>query len=190
MFDPDDAFSDWACRLARQRLAEPLPRRWSHVDGVVALARNIQGAYGEEGELLVAAAALHDVGWAPDLALSGFPALDGARFLVGLGAPARLVNLVANYSCARVEAQLRGRLEEMAQFPDEASKVRDALWYCDTSIGPDGVRMPVAARLAEARVRYADDPLGERFFAAIQPELLAAAARTETLLASAGCLPT
>lgn len=153
------------------------------------MARSIRPAYPDDGELLVASAAVHDVGWAPQLAVSKFPALDGAGFLDRLGAPARLVNLVANYSYAWMEAKLRGRLAEMAKFPDEASPVRDALWYCDISVGPDGVRMPVTERLAEARVRYAHDPLGEQFFALVEPELLAAANRTEKLLASVGCTP-
>lgn len=40
-------------------------------------------------DLLVAAAWLHDIGYAPELRDTGFHPLDGARHLEALGAPAR-----------------------------------------------------------------------------------------------------
>ena len=43
----------------------------------------------ENAELLVAAAVLHDVGYAPTVALTGFHPLDDARYLAGLGASDR-----------------------------------------------------------------------------------------------------
>lgn len=53
--------------------------------------------------LLLAAATLHDVGYAPRLAATGFHPLDGARFLRDEhGAEERLVRLVANHSFAHV----------------------------------------------------------------------------------------
>jgi hypothetical protein len=46
----------------------------------------------KDGDLLVSAALLHDIGYAPDLAMTGFHPLDGARYLVGISASDRVVN--------------------------------------------------------------------------------------------------
>ncbi len=46
-------------------------------------------------EALVAAAWLHDIGYAPEVTDTGFHPLDGARYLVGLGIAERVVNLWA-----------------------------------------------------------------------------------------------
>lgn len=63
--------------------------------------------------LLVAAAWQHDIGYATELAVTGFHPLDGARYVQGARAPDRLTNLVAQHSCAVVEARLRGLDGEM-----------------------------------------------------------------------------
>ena len=59
--------------------------------------------------LLVAAAWLHDIGYAPTLAATVFHPLDGARHLRALGHE-RLARLVAYHSSARWEAEALGRL--------------------------------------------------------------------------------
>ncbi len=141
---------------------------------------------GEDGDLLVAAAALHDIGYAPDLARTGFHPLDGARFLGEQGASERLCALVAHHSCAIREAQLRGLAEQMESFEDEASPTRDALWYCDMVTGPAGERVPISDRLAEIRQRYGPASLVGRFVSAASPELHGAAERTLGLMAAAG----
>ncbi|MCX6466220.1 MAG: HD domain-containing protein [Pseudonocardiales bacterium] len=87
-------------------LGDALPRRWAHVQSAAADARRIAPAV-EEGELVVTAAVLHDIGYAPDLATTRFHPLDGARFLQRRSAPARLWALVAHHSCALREAELR-----------------------------------------------------------------------------------
>ena len=38
-------------------------------------------------DVLVSAARLHDIGYAPDVMATGFHPLDGVRYLAGLGAP-------------------------------------------------------------------------------------------------------
>ena len=67
----------WAERLARTLLEGPLPRRWAHVQGVAAQARSLAPMLGDDADLLEAAAWLHDIGYAPDLAKTGFHPLDG-----------------------------------------------------------------------------------------------------------------
>lgn len=172
-------------QMARQRLSIPLPRRWAHVYAVAAEARRIASAFGD-GEMLVTAAVLHDVGYAPDLAMTEFHPLDGARFLQTQDAPARLCALVARHSCAIKEAELRGCAADVAEFPDEETPLRDALWYCDMVTGPDGQRLTVDDRLAEIQNRYGSESLVGRFLDVARPELVAAVDRTIERYTAAG----
>lgn len=178
-----------AARSAEQttdrHLKGNLPRRWIHVQSVAAEARRIASAFGD-GELLVTAAVLHDIGYAPDLATTKFHPLDGARFLQAQGAPARLCALVARHSCAFREAELRGCAAEVAEFPDEETPLRDALWYCDMVTGPDGQRVTVDDRLAEIRTRYGPDSVVGQFLDVARPELVAAVDRTIERYTAAG----
>nr|WTA71165.1 HD domain-containing protein [Micromonospora sp. NBC_00855] len=137
-----------------------------------------------ERPLLVAAAWLHDIGYAPDIVRTGFHALDGARWLQSEGCCIRLAALVAHHSCAGFEAEERGLAAELhAGFADEGSELRDALWYADMTTGPDGQALSVHDRLAEVRARYGPDHLVTRFWARAEPALLAAVRRTEKRLA-------
>ena len=71
----------WAAREAELRLS-PLGNRWAHTQAVAARAQAVTAVVPEaDRELLVAAAYLHDIGYAADLAGSGFHPLDGARRL-------------------------------------------------------------------------------------------------------------
>ena len=95
----------WARNLAGQLLAEPLPVRWAHVQGVARAAESISHIVGDDGPLLISAAWLHDVGYAPTLAQAGLHQLDGARYLRDAeNADSLLCRLVANHSYAIVEA--------------------------------------------------------------------------------------
>jgi hypothetical protein len=76
-----DTLAAWAQGLARTLLADALPRRWAHVQGVAARARSLAAAVGADAGLLEAAAWLHDIGYLPDLATTGLHGLDGARYL-------------------------------------------------------------------------------------------------------------
>ena len=174
-----------AMQLAELHLRSTLPRRWTHVQSVAAEARRVASAF-EMGELLVAAAALHDIGYAPDLAITTFHPLDGARFLQAQDSPARLCALVARHSCAITEAELRGLAAAFAEFPDEETPLRDALWYCDMVTGPDGQRLTVDDRLSEIRTRYGPESLVGQFLDVARPELVAAVERTIARYEAAG----
>jgi HD superfamily phosphodiesterase len=102
----------WAQRQAHQHLRS-LEKRWVHIQAVARQAERL-GRFLEpaEHQVLVAAAYLHDVGYAPSLANSGFHPLDGARWLTGLGHD-RLAGLVANHSGSKHEAALRGLCGEL-----------------------------------------------------------------------------
>jgi hypothetical protein len=176
----------WARGVAAERLALALPRRWAHVQGVGRRARLVEPLLGKEGELLVSAALLHDVGYAPDLANSGFHPLDGARYLRTIDTSNRLCALVAHHSCAYREAELRGLSAELAAWTDEETPLRDALWWADMTTSPDGETVSFERRIAEIQERYGPDDLVTFFIRQAKPELQAAVERTEARLRAAG----
>lgn len=147
----------WARDLAAASLADALPRRWRHVQAVARKADDLRPVMGADADLLVAAAWLHDVGYAPTIAAAGFHPLDGARHLSSLGSEPRLCGLVANHSGARYEAEIRGLIAELSAFTDEATLARDALWYADMTTSPDGLPVSFDERIAEIRERYGPD---------------------------------
>ena len=169
----------WAQAVARELLAGVLPRRWRHVESAATEAVRIVDMVGPDGELLIAAVVLHDVGYAPDLAETGFHPLDGALYLRRIGASERLCALVAHHSAARVEAEIRGLADQLDDFEDERTPVRDALWYCDMVTGPDGQRFTFNQRLHEITERYGPDSVTGRFLVLARDELRAAVERTE-----------
>lgn len=177
-----------ARRLAERQLAVALPRRWRHVQAVGQRAAEIAATPAVDDEVLVAAAWLHDVGYAPELVATGFHPLDGARYLRRLGTVSdRVVGLVAHHSCAVIEAEERGLASELlAEFAREESPTADALWYADMTTGPDGQRLDVGERLAEIRARYGPDHVVTRFIDRAQGDIVTAVERTQArLVASA-----
>lgn len=173
--------------VAEDQLAEALPRRWAHVRGVMERAQQAAGLFAEaEQELLRAAAVVHDVGYAPRLALTGFHPLDGARYLEQQGFPKRLCSMVAHHSCSYREAELRGFSVELSNWNDEATAVRDALWWADMTTTPDGRPTNVVDRIAEIQARYGPEHLVSIFICQARLELVAAVDRTEERLRAAG----
>jgi putative nucleotidyltransferase with HDIG domain len=176
----------WAFHLARGQLASVLPRRWAHVQGVVRRVRVAAPLFSVgDDELLISAALLHDIGYAPDLVVADFHPLDGARYLREVGGPDRLVNLVANHSCAILEAELRGLSVELAEFKDEKTALRDALWWADMTTTPDGGKTTLVERVAEIQSRYGPDDLVSHFIRRAWDDLNAAVERTERRLETA-----
>jgi putative nucleotidyltransferase with HDIG domain len=167
----------WAESTAEQLLSEALPRRWAHVQSVAARAGALAPHLGEEGELLLAAAWLHDVGYARELAVTNFHPLDGARYLRTTDVPSRLVDLVALHSSAAAEASALGLDDELAEFADERTLTRDLLWFVDMTIGPDGQCMDFDARMDDVRARYSPDHYVIRALNAGMAERRAAVAR-------------
>ena len=147
----------WARELSAARMADPLPRRWRHVQAVAAKAENLRPVMADDADLLVASAWLHDIGYSSSVQDTGFHPLDGARYLKRMGAEDRLCRLVANHSGASHEAMLRGLAGELAEFPDERSLARDALWYCDMTTSPVGRPVTFDERLTEIKSRYGDE---------------------------------
>lgn len=177
----------WAYELSESLLSEPLPRRWRHSLGVAERARSLGPILGDDAELLEAAAVLHDIGYSPEIALTGFHPLDGARFLKAQeGVDERVVRLVANHSCALLEAEERGLRHELeTEFALERPALVDALLFCDMTTTPDGTPTTSVARVNEIVERYGPDTLVGRFIQRAAPEIHGAAHRVEGRLAEA-----
>ncbi|NIJ11587.1 putative nucleotidyltransferase with HDIG domain [Saccharomonospora amisosensis] len=174
---------DHAAELAEEHVA-PLGRRWNHVRAVVGRAEEAAVAVSEpDRDTLVAAAWLHDIGYAAEIGHTRFHPLDGARYLREQGWPERIVNLVAHHSGARFEAEERGLSAELSEFPLEDTPVMDALVTADLTTGPGGERLTYDERIAEILSRYpAEDPV-HRTWVRAAPILKECVRRTEERLA-------
>jgi putative nucleotidyltransferase with HDIG domain len=153
----DDLVVD-AAALARRHLDVPeLADRWRHVRAVARRAAELTPAVpAADRGLIVAAAWLHDIGYAPDLVATGMHAIDGARYLLRCGYPPRLAALVAHHSGARFEATERNLVRDLDDFPLETSPAADALATADLTTGPQGQPMTFPQRLEEILRRYPD----------------------------------
>ena len=183
--------TDRAHAIARSLLEEPLPRRWAHVQGVADTARSLAPILGKDADLLTAAAILHDLGYAPRLATTGFHPLDGARYLRDVEhAQPMLCRLVAHHSCAIIEAGERGLAGQLArEFKPAPHDLADALIYCDMTTGPDGQRISIEQRLADIRVRYGPADPVTRAIARSAPQLEAATRRIARKLPAHTAMP-
>jgi HD domain len=133
-------------------------------------------------EDLVAAAWLHDIGYAPELVETGFHPLDGARYLRRIGTDGQVVSLVAYHSCAKIEAEVRGLGGPLAsEFRPGDALLSDALLYCDMTTGPGGDYVRPADRLVEIRGRYGPDHEVTRFVEQAASEILTTAGRIEDM---------
>jgi predicted hydrolase (HD superfamily) len=174
--DRMNTLASWAEHLAQALLQKSLPRRWAHVQGVAARARSLAPALEADADLLEAAAWLHDIGYAPDLATTGFHPLDGARYLRDTQhADTMLCRLVAHHSCAIIEAEERGLADVLSlEFEPAAHALSSVLTYCDMTTSPDGELVPTVQRLAEIHRRYGPRHLVSRSIQRATPTILRA----------------
>jgi hypothetical protein len=166
----------WAEGLAQTLLADPLPRRWSHVQGVAARARTLRQSLGTDADLIEAAAWLHDIGYLSELDRTGLHGLDGARYLRDVQhADPLLCRLVAQHSCAVIEAEERGLAHVLSrEFAPPPRPLADALTFCDMTTSPDGEHVQVHNRLAEIHDRYGMGHLVSRSIRRATPLILEA----------------
>lgn len=180
-------FASTARRLTESHLAARLARSWVHVAAVAKLADVVASRLDLDADVLVAAAWLHDIGYSQELADTGFHPLDGARYLRDVGVDPVIVGLVAHHSSAVVEARERGLDRELlTELSPCDPAMGDALWYCDMTTGPDGVRMTVEQRLDEIRSRYGPEDVVTRFVDRASADLIAAVRRVDERLAVVG----
>jgi hypothetical protein len=175
---------------AAQRLAHDvlggLDARWQHTQGVALRAAEASPAVPEaDRPALMAAAWLHDIGYAASLRRSGFHPLDGACYLQEHAWPEPLAGLVAHHSAARFVAAVLGLAGPLQAFPADryaSGPVADALTYADQTTGPTGQRMDVEDRLAGMLRRHGPESPNARVHNHRAPAIRAAVHRTERRL--------
>lgn len=138
-----------------------MPDRFAHVAGVAksandaAARRNIK-----KRDELVAAAWLHDIGYAKSIAFTGFHPLDGARFLEADGFDPLIVSLVAYHSEAIVEAGERDVQSQLLKVAYPPKQLLDFLTFADMTTGPRGETVRFDDRIDEILTRYKpNDPV-------------------------------
>ncbi|MER7244630.1 HD domain-containing protein [Kribbella sp. NPDC000426] len=165
-----------ACRL----LADELPRRWAHTQGVAARARDLATILGDQAERVEVAAVLHDIGYSSVVRSTGFHPLDGARYLRDvLHAEPMLCRLVAHHTGALVEAEERGIVELAEEFALPDVHLLEALTYCDLTAGVDGCQVDVEERLREILTRYPREHVVHRSVVRSSPALRSAVLNVE-----------
>jgi hypothetical protein len=162
----------------------PLGRRWAHVQTVARRAESLP-FQDRDRELLVAAAYLHDIGYAAELAVTGFHPLDGARHLRSLGEE-DLARLVAHHTNARGEAALRGIPDYESEFPYAGTLLDTALTFCDLSTSPNGEPVSLETRVEEIVHRYGRDHVTSRAVLAGLPEFEKGREQIRRICANAG----
>jgi hypothetical protein len=177
---------DAARQLARIHLAA-LPDRWRHTEAVVDRVSEYTGSLrAEDRAVLLVAAWLHDLGYAPAIRRTGFHSLDGAKFLEVSGIDRRVVCLVAHHSGAVFEAVERGLGPDLAVYEREVGPVMDVLTCADMTVGPLGQRVTFEERIAEILDRYPQSDPVNRAIRHGRVELEAAVRRAEARLAATG----
>ncbi|AYY15486.1 HD domain-containing protein [Actinobacteria bacterium YIM 96077] len=156
--------------------------RWAHVLAVGSLAAKLAAQTRHVPDVVVAAAWLHDIGYAPHVRSSGFHPVDGADFLAARHAPSELVSLVAYHSGAAYEAEERGLAAKLAAFGEPEQTNLDMLTLVDMSTGPTGIRVSVHQRLAEILTRYDTDHPVHRAITRSRESLIESCVRAARLL--------
>jgi putative nucleotidyltransferase with HDIG domain len=175
----------WSKAVAHELLAG-VGTRLAHVEAVALRAEEVgRLVLRADRGLLVAAAYLHDVGYAPALRETGLHSLDGARWLRTQGVDRHVCNLVAHHSGARFEAEQRGLLAELEEFALEPGPVMDCLTFADMTTGSDGRYVRFEERLADILRRYSPDDPVHRAIVRARPVLRRSVDRTAQRLAGA-----
>jgi hypothetical protein len=129
---------------------------------------------GKDADLIEAAAWLHDIGYSPEIADTGFHPLDGARYLRDVHhADPALCRLVAHHSCAVIEAEERGLASLLEdEFQHAPEHLASALTFCDMTTSPCGEPVPVSDRLREIHSRYGSGHMVSRAIRRATPMIL------------------
>ena len=131
------------------------------------------------------AAWLHDIGYSPQIAATGFHPLDGARWLRDHGWPRETCRLVAWHTEALEEARLYGLDTQLtAEFERPPRLAAAALAWADLTTSPTGAQWAAERRFADILRRYPPGSIVHEATRASLPSLGAAVRTIEDLLAS------
>jgi hypothetical protein len=168
-------------------ILDAVPDRLAHSQGVARRAQLLTlTVEPHQAGLLVAAAWLHDIGYAPGLRDTDFHPLDGARHLRAIGWPPAICNLVAHHSGARFVARVRKLDRELDAYPFSEDAVSDALTTADQTTGMHGEAMLPEARMRDMLERHGPDSANALAHPQREPYLRAAAGRVTGRLDSIG----
>lgn len=171
-----------AAHLAAE-LLEADPPRFRHTVGVAARASFLTAAV-ERGDAatLVAAAWLHDIGYAGPLRQTGFHPIDGALYLDRLGWPTDISALVAHHSGSRFLASALGLESHIGRYEFVTNALSDALTVADQCTGQHGELMGIEERLRDQLVRHGPDSCYARALPQRGPYIRSCASRVVTVL--------
>ena len=159
-------------------ILDAVPDRLAHSEGVARRAQFLTlTVEPHQARLLVAAAWLHDIGYAPGLRDTGFHPLDGARHLRAIGWPPSICNLLAHHSGARFVARVRKLDRELDAYPFSEDVVSDALTVADQTTGMHGETMLPEERMRDMLERHGPDSANTLAHPQREPYLRAAAGR-------------
>lgn len=152
---------DVKARDLAEQLLDGVGTRLAHSAAVAAQAYRVAPLLPQPWrDVLVDAAWLHDIGYAPQLAHARFHPLDGARWLRSSGWDEHVCRLVAGHSRALIEARLRGLDQDLiAEFEPAPELPAAALTWADLTSSPHGQRCTFEVRLAEILDRYSHGPV-------------------------------
>jgi putative nucleotidyltransferase with HDIG domain len=168
-------------------LLESDPDRGAHSQAVARRAELLTLAVDPDyALLLVAAAWLHDIGYALGLRDTGFHPIDGARYLHTIGWPPAICNLVAHHSGARFVAKVLQLDKQLDPYPFSQDALSDALTVADQTTGPRGQAMTVDERLSDMLKRHGPESPNALAHAQREPYIRAAATRVAERLERKG----
>lgn len=173
-----------AAEALATRLLRAIDGRLAHSATVAAQIEHVVGLIEPDWRPAARAAAwLHDVGYHPDLARTGFHPLDGARWLRDHAWPTETCRLVAWHTESIEEAHLYGLDDELiAEFDAPPQLPAAVLAWADLTSSPRGQLWDPERRLAEILDRYPSGSLVHEATQASLPALRASVQRIEDLL--------
>jgi len=111
---------------------------------------------------VITAALLHDIGYSPIIASTGWHPLDGARWLHQHGWPPTICRLVMWHTASWHEGRIRGLYDTAAHEygpPHPTDPLAAIIAAADLTTGPTGQPTTINRRLVEIRNRYPTDSL-------------------------------
>ena len=136
--------------------------RLAHSAAAARVAAQAAGALArQEAEIIVAAAWLHDIGYAPTLRKTGYHPVDGALALMREAWPDRVVRLVAHHGLAALEAPFYSVAHHLGVIDPVPGLAAELLIYADMTSGTRGEPVSPLERAEHMRRNDRKGPVPE-----------------------------